>query len=105
MNRVNYNPDEDRVLALANRISGVFARISTGEEDCGYQKADVMVTYGETLYPIQVSRQPKSKRELLRLATRGTFPVHTHKFVDMELDDSQIINQLEKIMQGDVQDD
>jgi len=93
------NPDELRVYELASKIPGVSARLATAEEDCGYRKSDVIMTKANKTYYVQVSYSQKSKREREKLGKRGTFPIHTHKFKDMPLSDSEIISELENILE------
>lgn len=76
---------------------GVYARYSPPEEDCGYQKADIIMQNNEREYPIQVSRGMKSKKQQKNLQRRGTFVVHTEDFYG-NIQKTQIQNQLETIL-------
>ena len=92
------NYDELYVLNIANQIPKVEARLSTPEEDCGYKKADVVLNYLGQNYYIQVSHQPKSKKERKKLLGRGTYAVHTHAFSDIPLQKSEIKKSIEDIL-------
>lgn len=90
--------NEYYVAHIAGKIPGVVARLSTGSEDCGYHKADVVLEYsGKTLY-IQVSKTPKSNREIEKLMNRGTYSIHTYRFKDMPLHPEEIQNDIESII-------
>ena len=92
------NIDESYVLEIAKKIPGVEARPATNEEDCGNRKADIVIKYHGQEYFIQVSHQPKSKRERRKLIKRGTYPVHTHKYVGHPLEEYEIRKEIEKII-------
>lgn len=77
--RKNYK-SEELIVNLANQIPGANARLSTLEEDCEYQKADVVIGYnGRGIY-LQVSNKPKSKGAKERLTQRDTYFIHTQDF-------------------------
>ena len=93
-----YNSDENYIMKLANTIPGAYARLATGEEDCGYHKADVVVEYsGKTSY-LQVSHTEKSKKEIKKLEKRGTVPVHTFAFKDHPLSKSKMIQIIKEML-------
>jgi hypothetical protein len=73
-------PEEKLVLDIAKSIPGVSVRFSTSEEDCGYQKADLVLSYSGKDYYIQVSRHEKSKKQREKLSNRGVYSVHTSSF-------------------------
>lgn len=92
------NSDEWYILNLARSLPDATARLATAEEDCGHQKADVVVNYGGIDYYLQVSRQPKSAREQEKLLRRGTHPIHTHSFGDLRIPDEQLVGRLRQIL-------
>jgi hypothetical protein len=73
-------------------------RFATPLEDCGCQKADIVLNYDSNIYYLQVSKQPKSQKELLNLESRGTYAVHTPKYHDMPLSDNDLTNIIKKIL-------
>mgnify|MGYP001424624408 CR=1 FL=1 len=74
------NPDELRIVNIANSIDSVVARLAGGIEDCGHQKADVVAESGGKTYYFQVSHTPKSGKEQEKLASRGTYPINTYRY-------------------------
>ncbi|MGM5479946.1 MAG: hypothetical protein ACQESC_00635 [Nanobdellota archaeon] len=92
------NQDELYVRNIASQIPGVTSRLGTAQEDCGYNKADVILTYNGNEYYIQVSHTPKSKKEQKKLSKRGTHPIHTHKFQELPLDEKIIYKNIEEII-------
>ena len=92
------NIDEIYVLNVANTIPGVNARLATRQEDCGSQKADIVVCYGGREFYIQVSRQPKSNRSQKNLERRGTHPVYTHRFSGIPVGEEGVRRQIESII-------
>mgnify|MGYP003964215709 FL=1 len=98
MNFCRINLDEVYICDLANTIEGVNARMATPEEDCGYQKADVVIEYNGEISYLQVSHTPKSKGEIDRLAKRGTYPISTHKFRGMSISDNNLLLKIKTII-------
>lgn len=94
-----YNADEHYVQEIANTIPNCYARLATAREDCGRQKADVVINYQGNDYFVQVSHTPKSKKEQENLERRGTYSVHTHKFQGMSLSEKEIKRNLERILE------
>lgn len=95
------NPDEVHICDISNKIEGVYARLATPEEDCGYQKADVIILYHGQTYPLQVSYTPKSKGEHKRLMARGTTPISTHRYPDLPYSDNDLVEKITKIISSD----
>jgi len=99
---MNYRPknsDELYICDLANTIGGVSARMATSEENCGYQKADVVLEHNGGIHYLQVSHTPKSKGEKSRLAKRGTHPISTHKFRGMPFLEEDLVAKIQKIIE------
>lgn len=98
MERERKNNDERMILELAQMIPGISTRYSTAKEDCGYQKADIVLEKGDQKYYLQVSHQPKSKKQQRVLEKRGTYQIHTHNFNDMPISQEEIVQKLKKII-------
>ena len=92
------NPDEVYIVELANSMPGLTARLSTPEEDCGYHKADVVISIGEKDHYVQVSHTPKSRGEVARLAKRGTQPISTHRYAGHRIPREALIEKLSEIV-------
>jgi len=92
------NLDEQYICELANSLDGFSARMATREEDCGYHKADVVVTRGSEVYYFQVSHTPKSKRETEKLLKRGTYPISTHRFKDIPIDKNNLVSKIREVV-------
>ena len=92
------NPDEVYICDLANTINGVSARMATPEEDCGYQKADVVIEVKGRTHYLQISHTPKSKKERTKLAKRGTHPISTYRFRDMPFSDVDLVTKIGAII-------
>lgn len=89
--------EEKFVLDIANTIPGVHARFSDSNEDHGYHKADVVLYNQSGSYYLQVSRSPKSKKQIKCLQQRRTFPIFTTDFYGNPLPE-KVFNQLMKII-------
>ncbi len=98
MDTYKKNSDEYKVMGIAKKIPGVNARLSTPEEDCGYNKADVIATYKEQTYCLQVSHTPKSKKEHEKLQKRGTHTISTHKFEGIPHSEKEISDMIKNII-------
>ncbi|MEK6758046.1 MAG: hypothetical protein AABX88_02865 [Nanoarchaeota archaeon] len=92
----NY-PEEILVMNLANTIPEVSARLASADEDHGYKKADVVLNHKEKDYFFQVSRQPKSKKQIKKMFQRGTYAIYTNDFFGNE-QKNNIINSLESVL-------
>jgi hypothetical protein len=95
---MNKNPDEIKILNIASTISGINARLAEPVEDCGYHKADVVIEYESQKYYLQVSKQPKSLKEVKNLKSRGTYAINTHKYHDMPLNDTELEKKIKSII-------
>lgn len=95
-NRKQYS-EEVLVLNIAKSIPGVQGRFSTAEEDCGYHKSDVVLSFEGRDYHVQVSRQEKSKKQRANLSRRGTYPIHTN-FFQGDSEPKRIARDLQKIL-------
>lgn len=93
------NPDEQKIYDIARHVfKGRYAvRYATPKEDCGYQKADIVIETNPPTY-LQVSHTPKSKKEQQRLYKRGTHAIHTHRYKEIPLSNTQIRSVLETIV-------
>lgn len=92
-------PEEVLVLDIANSLPGVQCRFSTSEEDCGYHKSDLVLSFEERDYHVQISRQEKSKKQREKLFSRGTYDLHTNSFQGNS-EPKRIANDLQKILNG-----
>jgi hypothetical protein len=100
MARKKQNPDELKVVEIANSIDGVVARLASDAEDCGHQKADVVAEYGGITYYFQVSHTPKSGKEQEKLASRGTYPINTYRFSGIPESYESIADRIRTIIRG-----
>ncbi|MCK9595672.1 hypothetical protein M0R19_00615 [Candidatus Pacearchaeota archaeon] len=91
------NIDETVVRDIAGMIPGVSARLGTPEEDCGYHKADVVLTYSGKTFYVQVSHTAKSKKEQEKLSKRGTYSVYTNS-LDRALSSEEIANKIKSFL-------
>lgn len=90
--------EEVLVLDIAKSLPNVNARFSSSEEDCGYNKADVVLNHFGKDYYVQVSRHQKSKKQREKLLKRGTCFVYTHSF-DNQVEYERIRKDLISILE------
>ena len=95
---MNNNPDELKVLDIASSILGINAKLAEPSEDCGHHKADIVIEYDSQKYYLQVSKQPKSLRELKKLKSLGTYAINTHKYHNIPLSDLELYNKIKSII-------
>ena len=92
------NEDEKYILYIANKLERVKARFAKDDEDYGTQKADVVLTVDGITIFLQVSHQPKSKKEVEKLLKRGTFSIHTHRFLGIPLTEKNLQEKIHEII-------
>ena len=92
------NLDEQIIFEIAQKIPKFSTRYATKEEDCGYQKADVVLENDFQKYYLQVSHQPKSKKQQSTLEKRGTHHIYTHNFKGMPIDQQEILKKIKTII-------
>lgn len=92
------NQDEVHICDIANSLDGVSARLATPEEDCGHQKADVVIFSKGLIYYLQVSHTPKSKKERERLSVRGTTPISTHRYSNIPYSNNELKQKITQII-------
>jgi hypothetical protein len=90
---------ETYIVNLAKEIPCVNARRATADEDYRY-KADVVINYRDKNFYIQVSAQPKSKKESQTLMKRGIFSVSVNKFKNIKKTETDIKSELESIIKS-----
>jgi hypothetical protein len=100
MTKKRQNPDELRVVDIANSIDGVVARLADGAEDCGHQKADVVAEYGRRTFYFQVSHTPKSGKEQEKLISRGTYPIHVYRYSGMPESYETLASRIKAVLEG-----
>lgn len=86
-------PEEQFVVKVLESIPNVHARLSNSEEDCGFHKADVVANFDGKDYYFQVSRKPKSRKQINNLLKRGTIPIHVEDFYG-KLECSRVYSEL-----------
>ncbi|MGV8086612.1 MAG: hypothetical protein ACP5N1_03200 [Candidatus Woesearchaeota archaeon] len=92
------NSDEIKVLDVICSIDGINARFADLNEDCGHQKADIVIEYDFQKYYLQVSKQPKSQRVVKNLKSRGTYAINTYKYHNMPLSNEELCLKIKSII-------